>query len=1027
MQMSKQLKRKIILLVAVVVASMLAMGIILYNMQSSLSLESYSDEMSQQAEALPALLESADSETEQNTESFDGVYQSKAEIVAFMANNNVGFEVTNAKMIEYQELLGVDNIMIVSRDGAILAQATDTKADFAHERFNQLRDTFSTGKASDAVEIELAEEEWLDRYYACMIDSNTMVVIEQRPEELRSLISETGSLESVLADISLGQSGFVMAVSSQDYIVDYHPDSNLIGTDALDGGIDVESLEDGTYFHTEFGGESLYCYVTLIDGTYYLVSVPDSDMANARAIAVGVTLFVFLMVMVAVVMYGVFVMRDDAKKGHKEEEYVKLGNTWAYNRTIGKKATVLSVVGFVLILVVTFYMQTLFALSSQSTTNNQRAESIAQTIETTTERASEIEDQYSERYLAKAEVFAYIIEHNSSLANKASLEQIADALDVNNTFVFDSTGNMIATSDSYTSFTLSTDPEDQSYGFRVLLQGVDSLVQEPQEDDSSGEMRQYVGVATYDDQGYCTGFVNFNVTTDRLESMLESVQIDTVLSGVQVGTEGFAFAVNKSDGTIAYYPNDLLIGKSATSVGLTEDQLKDGYSDYLTIEGTTYYASSVETDNYYLYVAGPEGELMEERVPLTLVTGGIALVCLIAVFLVLTLSRGKLQINEVEEKFDPDSRTIDVVMADGRVKKSESAVSRWLGQTLSWDEMTPEKKLATVMRAFMAVFVVVVFVAVLFRESFFSSDSVFQYILSGEWERGLNVFAVTASLMFACVAISVAYILQKLLGLMQNVTAARGETMCRLASSIVKYGTAIGMLYYCLALLGVDTATLLASAGLLSLAISFGAKDLVNDIISGLFIIFEGEFRVGDIIEVGSFSGTVMDIGIRTTKIDDGDGNVQVLRNSDISNVLNKTKQASYASVDFDIEYGESLERIENILSEELHKIHDRLPAIIDGPFYKGVVSLSDNSVVIRIVASCKEENRGQLTRDLNREVKLMFDRYDITVPYMQVVLNQPTVYKDATAEESRKADAFNEEQKELAEDLGNDNRKKDD
>ena len=131
---------------------------------------------------------------------------------------------------------------------------------------------------------------------------------------------------------------------------------------------------------------------------------------------------------------------------------------------------------------------------------------------------------------------------------------------------------------------------------------------------------------------------------------------------------------------------------------------------------------------------------------------------------------------------------------------------------------------------------------------------------------------------------------------------------------------------------GANAATLLASAGLLTFAVSLGAQGIVSDIIAGLFIIFEGEFRVGDIIQVGSQRGTVMEIGVRTTKINDGSGNILVLRNSNISNVVNMTKEHSFAAVEVGIEYGESLERVENILAKELPNIKDRPPAMNCAP-----------------------------------------------------------------------------------------------
>ncbi len=601
------------------------------------------------------------------------------------------------------------------------------------------------------------------------------------------------------------------------------------------------------------------------------------------------------------------------------------------NRRIASRAAVLSAVGLLALVVISFYMQTLFALSSQSLTLTERVEQVAADIERSQERAAELEEQYNERYLSKARVAAYVFDQNPGLANRESLQQLADALQVQYLFTFDSAGTMTATNSSFTNFSLSEDPEDQSYEFRKLLQGVDSVVQPAGPDEVSGEMRQYIGVTTHDETGAVNGFVQLSIRPTRLEVLLESVRIDHVLDGVHVGADGFAFAVSKADGTIAYYPDANTTGKLATDCGLTEAQLKDGYSDYVTIDGETLIAASAETGDYYVYAAGSDGALMAERGPLTLATAGIAAVCL----------------------------------------------------------------------------------AVVFKDALFERGSIFAYILGGSWEHGLNIFAITASIMFACLIATVAEIVQHVLMLVARVVEARGVTMCRLASSIVKYASVIGMLYWCLALLGVDTATLMASAGLLTFAVSLGAKDIVTDIISGLFIIFEGEFRVGDIIQVGGHRGTVMEIGVRTTKINDGNGNVLVLRNSSISNVVNMTKEHSYAAVEVGIEYGESLERVESILAKELPNIKKRLPAIVEGPFYKGVTMLADNSVNIKIVAECAEKDRLPLINDLNREMKLLFDRYDISIPFPQVVVNQPTVFKKATFAEKLAADKFNAEQKE--------------
>ena len=1040
--MSRRLKIKAAILAAFVALSVVVMGCIVSSMQDDISLSNYTADIQHEMDDLPGLLESAQLETEQNTGTYDEIYQSKAASVAFMANNAAGFEITDAKMQEYKDLLDVTNVIIVSRDGEVLAQAQKTVADFSYARFNQLRTVFDTGEPSEPVEVSFAEQDAHYRYYAARIDDDTMVVIGQDPQELDELVQSTGSMESVLGNVSVGQTGYVFAVSAQNYLVQYHPDSALVGVDALDAGIDVADLEDGGFGWIEFGGERLYAGVQEIGDTYYISAVPESEMTSARNLTVGVVLFIFFSVAMIVALYGIFVNREEEKRGSEPDNFVNMG-ALRFNKSIARRAIVLSLVGFLAVAGVTFYMQTLFSLSSESVSSNERAADIEQTIQRTNAQADALTAQYDERYLSKTQVAAYILEQNPDLRSRDKLQELADVLKVQYLFVFDREGVMTSTNSPYTNFVLSEDPADQSYAFRRLLQGVEYYIQEPMPEEVSGELRQYIGVTLRQSDGQTDGFVQVSLRSSRLEDLLATVSIDNILDGVKVGQNGFAFAVSKADGTFAYYPVSDMVGRDARAYGLTDAQLKDGYSDFITVDGQRYYATSFESGDYYVYVAQPENELMTERVPLTVAMSVSGLVCQIVIFLLVSFDvrrrgaeagdpgiagdsgagtgRSHAPGTPFDDDGDPDSRMFDVVMPSGRVIKTESAVSRWLYRSMDWGEKSAEQRTLTVIKVLLAIFAIAVCVAVVFKDQVFPPDSVFSYVLSGEWEYGLNVFAITGAIMIACVVLTITMLIQQLLKLLAGVFGARGETVCRLLGSFIKYASIIGMVYYCLMVIGIDTTTLLASAGILSIAISFGAKELVSDILSGLFIIFEGEFRVGDIIQVGSRSGTVMEIGVRTTKINDGDGNIIIIRNSEVSNVVNMTKESSYAVCEMDIEYGESLERVESILEKEFPNIRRRLPAIEDGPFYKGVVALNDNSVSIRVVVQCAEGDRGQLERDLRREMKLIFDEYEINIPFPQVVVHQPIEYKKATIAEQLRADRFNEEQKIASRNIGND------
>src|SRR5699024_663122 len=119
---------------------------------------------------------------------------------------------------------------------------------------------------------------------------------------------------------------------------------------------------------------------------------------------------------------------------------------------------------------------------------------------------------------------------------------------------------------------------------------------------ASGDFYQYIGVSMHDEEGDVDGFVQIAIKPEKLEQILQNMQLSNVLDGIQVGRGGFAFAINKEDGTFAYYPDDKLVGRQASDYGIEEDQIKAGYSDYLKIQSERYYCGSIENGDYYVYI-----------------------------------------------------------------------------------------------------------------------------------------------------------------------------------------------------------------------------------------------------------------------------------------------------------------------------------------------------------------------------------------------------------------------------------------
>ena len=992
------------------------LGVLLTNIQVELSLGDQRESIAEKLGEMEGLLQAADASGEEITSAFDEENRGKVGSLAFMYQNGVLTGYTRANMQAARDLLEVDNVLILDAEGRILTQAGSSPADFTRSRYNQLRTVFDDGEMSEAFEVQHGDVCY--RYYGARIDEATMAVVEKNAETLYARLESSATLASALDNVTVGLNGFSFAISVKDYTFLYHPDETLIGQDAISAGVSVASLEEDSFGWLTINGQRLYSGVTRIDDTYILCAIESEEIYASCTTTVTIILFAVFAALTLVITYAFFIIGDKSIT----EEKKHLGRKLRFSTTVARKIGAVSLIGLVAILIVSFYMQTIYSLSRQSMGNTQRLMEVEQHIDLYEAEREELAAEYDALYLNKARIAAFIIASSPELANRDSLADLSDILSLESVNVFDQSGVQTATNSPYTRFTVSDDPEDQSYEFNKLLLGVDSLVQEAQPDDVSGDFHQYIGVTLRDEEGNPDGFVQISVIPSRLEATENNLEISNILSGIRMGNGGVIFAVNKADGVLAYHPNQRYIGRAAADYGLTEEQLVDGYTGYITFANQKYFASTLETEAYIIFAATPDGAMSSARLPVTLVAGGASLIALLIVILMLCLHR---DVPEKEPKAKKDGKKygaamVDVVMPDGSVKKTEAVSSRWRNSFIAWREKTPEQKLFSVVRVLLGVFAVLICLAVLMKDEIFDSNSVFLFVLNGQWAHGLNIFAVTASIMIICVASVIAMIVQKALTAMARTFGAKGETVCRLLKSLVKYISVIVMLYYCLALLGIDTATLLASAGILTLIVGLGAQTLVSDILAGLFIIFEGEFQVGDIVTIGDWTGTVVEIGVRTTKIQDGNQNIKVISNSNVSGVINKTRDYSYSSVDIGIEYSESLERVENILEKEFPNIRAHLPNIIDGPFYKGVVALADNSVILRVVVLCTEGNRAQMERDLNREMKLICDKYDINIPFPQIVVNQPSVPQKVTEWEKEKARKFAEAQRELSENIMN-------
>ena len=215
----------------------------------------------------------------------------------------------------------------------------------------------------------------------------------------------------------------------------------------------------------------------------------------------------------------------------------------------------------------------------------------------------------------------------------------------------------------------------------------------------------------------------------------------------------------------------------------------------------------------------------------------------------------------------------------------------------------------------------------------------------------------------------------------------RAQALGQLLSSVMTFVVFGLALLIVMTEIGIDIAPLLASAGVVGVALGFGAQTLVKDFLSGIFLVMEDQYGPGDVVDLGAATGTVEEVTLRVTRIRDMSGVVWYVRNGEILRVGNRSQGWTMAVVDLPVAYNEDLDRVRRIV-EKVGTAMDADGAY-DGvffgtPTYAGVESVSGDAVFVRVTAKAAPDQQMTAARALREQIKLAFDEAGIRMPVLQ-------------------------------------------
>ena len=232
----------------------------------------------------------------------------------------------------------------------------------------------------------------------------------------------------------------------------------------------------------------------------------------------------------------------------------------------------------------------------------------------------------------------------------------------------------------------------------------------------------------------------------------------------------------------------------------------------------------------------------------------------------------------------------------------------------------------------------------------------------------------------------VSKVVNKIVGKGNNGKDKRKLTIINLVKSILKYAILVFVVLGILSLYGVDTTSIIASLGVFAAVIGLAFQDIIKDFLAGITIIFDNKYAVGDTVEINGFTGTVISLGLRTTKIKAFTGEVKCIGNSSFNEVTNYNLAVADLFIKLNVAYDTNIDKLEEVL-ESLREDILKIENVKD---YKllGVDELGGSSIVYMIDITCKATTGAGIKRKVLRMVKDKFDEEGINIPYTTVDIN---------------------------------------
>ena len=692
----------------------------------------------------------------------------------------------------------------------------------------------------------------------------------------------------------------------------------------------------------------------------FLALTPVRDILTGTYGLILTFIMIMLILSVVLVVWIINIYRVVCEKDHEQ------GNLDDFRPAfVRKKVAVFIIVSCLVMWAGSAFAHVLNNVSGEASYEGRELSSVISSIGVSENNDKNIWEQRETEFIGAAEKTAKYLDAYPALRTRKWLREASKIIGADYIIIYDAKGKEILSDSKYRGLSLGSTEDSPTYDFRKTLNGI-SVSKERVKDEKTGKTNDMCGVPLKypgNDDAYGALVVTLS-SKSRAASV--TTDINEILTS-HSGSRFLLFAADPDTGKIVYSSNSDYIGENVSESGFSENDLKNGLLGFFDLNHHRRFGRSAENEGLLYYISSEASDLFAR-------TGGFSFACML-MFLIILCAIAFVMLKDYDEN----------VFSLELSEEERNAISgpRFANVLDALKIRESPFRTASLTLMILTVFCILVILGLtmLGERSMGDSDaSVIRYIMYGDWEHGINIFSITVLFFIMCnvlLAVTIVYFIRIVLC---SVLSSKGVTIVSLVANMLQYFILVISVLVAMSYMGVNYRALIASVGVASMVLTLGARDLVADLFAGVGLLVNGTYKIGDIIELDGFTGTVQDLNLRTTKLVGSSGNVKTIRNNQISNVVNLSARNSWYTAELTISSSKDLSTIEALLKERLPEIREKYPFIISGPDYGGIQAMGRRKITIVISTECRQADYYKVRRVVNKELHEIFAENNIII-----------------------------------------------